>query len=249
MRRVITLLLTIAMALSLVVVANATSTVKQSVYLKTEEVENDDKTVTYTFTLDASKCDGVGALQFDVKPADGLQFKSKTYPEGKKLQDVFEVVDFEGMKGSAGFHEEENRFIAYGSNAKANPPRVLKGTVVLASVTYTITDSSNCHLTVEGFKACFSGEKAALADGTGKYDCVAEPIDGGGSKVMLGDVNGDGKITISDVNIAFAHACGKKIITDPAVLSAADVTKDGQVTISDVNRIFAHACGKKLLDS
>lgn len=166
------------MALSLVVVAGATETGNESVYLKTQKTVNGNE-VTYTFTLDTGKSDGVGALQFDVKPADGLKFKSKTYPEGKKLQDVFEVVDFDGMKGSAGFHEGENRFIAYGSNAKVNPPRVLKGTVVLVSVTYTITDSSNCDLTVEGFKACFSGEKAALADGTGKYDCVAEPIDGG----------------------------------------------------------------------
>ena len=237
MRRVITLLLTVAMALSLVVVANATSTEKQSVYLKTTKVESGD-TVTYTFTLDASKCKGVGALEFYVVPTN-LTFQSKSYPEATKLQNVFEVSDFSGGSGHVEFHENENYFIAYGGNTQSSPARVLTGSVILVSVTYKI-NASNYDLKVTGFKACYDGEQAKLT--TTRYNCVV----GNGLK---GDVNGDGKVTISDVNIAFAHACGKKIITDPAVLSAADVTKDGQVTISDVNRIFAHACGKKLLDS
>lgn len=237
MRRVITLLLTVAMALSLVVVANATSTEKQSVYLKTKKVESGD-TVTYTFTLDASKCKGVGALEFYVVPTN-LTFQSKSYPEATKLQNVFEVSDFSGGSGHVEFHENENYFIAYGGNTQSSPARVLTGSVILVSVTYKI-NASNYDLKVTGFKACYDGEQAKLT--TTRYNCVV----GNGLK---GDVNGDGKVTISDVNIAFAHACGKKIITDPAVLSAADVTKDGQVTISDVNRIFAHACGKKLLDS
>ena len=110
MRRVITLLLTVAMALSLVVVANATSTEKQSVYLKTKKVESGD-TVTYTFTLDASKCKGVGALEFYVVPTN-LTFQSKSYPEATKLQNVFEVSDFSGGSGHVEFHENENYFIA-----------------------------------------------------------------------------------------------------------------------------------------
>lgn len=238
MRRVITLLLTVAMALSLVVVANATSTEKQSVYLKTKKVESGD-TVTYTFTLDASKCDGVAAMEFIVETTGLTYDKEKEYyPEGAELKRVFQHENFNGGGNKPlGFYPDTNKFLAFGGSAAEG--RILKGEVKVVALTYNI-DASNYDLKVTSFKACYSGDQAALE--TTRYNCVI----GDGLK---GDVNGDGKITISDVNIAFAHACGKKIITDPAVLSAADVTKDGQVTISDVNRIFAHACGKKLLDS
>lgn len=238
MRRVITLLLTVAMALSLVVVANATSTEKQSVYLKTKKVESGD-TVTYTFTLDASKCDGVAAMEFIVETTGLTYDKEKEYyPEGAELKRVFQPENFNGGGNKPlGFYPDTNKFLAFGGSAAEG--RILKGEVKVVALTYNI-DASNYDLKVTSFKACYSGDQAALE--TTRYNCVI----GDGLK---GDVNGDGKITISDVNIAFAHACGKKIITDPAVLSAADVTKDGQVTISDVNRIFAHACGKKLLDS
>lgn len=226
------------MALSLVVVANATSTEKQSVYLKTKKVESGD-TVTYTFTLDASKCDGVAAMEFIVETTGLTYDKEKEYyPEGAELKRVFQPENFNGGGNKPlGFYPDTNKFLAFGGSAAAE--RILKGEVEVVALTYNI-DASNYDLKVTSFKACYSGDQAALE--TTRYNCVI----GDGLK---GDVNGDGKITISDVNIAFAHACGKKIITDPAVLSAADVTKDGQVTISDVNRIFAHACGKKLLDS
>lgn len=234
MRRVITLLLTVAMALSLVVVASAS----QTVYLRVDE-EQSGNTVTYTFTLDASKCDGVAAMEFIVETTGLTYDKEKEYyPEGAELKRVFQPENFNGGGNKPlGFYPDTNKFLAFGGSAAAE--RILKGEVEVVALTYNI-DASNYDLKVTSFKACYSGDQAALE--TTRYNCVI----GDGLK---GDVNGDGKITISDVNIAFAHACGKKIITDPAVLSAADVTKDGQVTISDVNRIFAHACGKKLLDS
>lgn len=222
------------MALSLVVVASAS----QTVYLRVDE-EQSGNTVTYTFTLDASKCDGVAAMEFIVETTGLTYDKEKEYyPEGAELKRVFQPENFNGGGNKPlGFYPDTNKFLAFGGSAAAE--RILKGEVEVVALTYNI-DASNYDLKVTSFKACYSGDQAALE--TTRYNCVI----GDGLK---GDVNGDGKITISDVNIAFAHACGKKIITDPAVLSAADVTKDGQVTISDVNRIFAHACGKKLLDS
>lgn len=231
MRRVITLLLTIAMALSLVVVANATSTVKQSVYLKTEEVENDDNTVTYTFTLDASKCDGVGALEFYVAPTN-LTFQSKVHPEAAKLKSVFEVTDFNGGSGHAEFIEDENYFIAYGGNTKVSPARVLTGSVALVSVTYKI-DASNYDLKVTSFKACYSGDQAALE--TTRYNCVI----GDGLK---GDVNGDGKVNTMDVSRLYAHVRGTNPLSDEQ-LANADVNGDGKINTMDVSRLYAHVRG------
>ena len=221
MRRVITLLLTVAMALSLVVVANATSTEKQSVYLKTKKVESGD-TVTYTFTLDASKCKGVGALEFYVVPTN-LTFQSKSYPEATKLQNVFEVSDFSGGSGHVEFHENENYFIAYGGNTQSSPARVLTGSVILVSVTYKI-NASNYDLKVTGFKACYDGEQAKLT--TTRYNCVI------GDGVLKGDVNGDGKINAIDALWVRQSSAGVRVLTEQQK-AAADVNGDGKINEID----------------
>lgn len=231
MRRVITLLLTVAMALSLVVVANATSTEKQSVYLKTKKVESGD-TVTYTFTLDASKCKGVGALEFYVVPTN-LTFQSKSYPEATKLQNVFEVSDFSGGSGHVEFHENENYFIAYGGNTQSSPARVLTGSVILVSVTYKI-NASNYDLKVTGFKACYDGEQAKLT--TTRYNCVI------GDGVLKGDVNGDGKIKMNDVMAIYNYLMGNVEFSNDQFM-AADVTNDGKIKMNDVMKVYNYVMG------
>ena len=231
MRRVITLLLTVAMALSLVVVANATSTEKQSVYLKTKTVESGD-TVTYTFTLDASKCKGVGALEFYVVPTN-LTFQSKSYPEATKLQNVFEVSDFSGGSGHVEFHENENYFIAYGGNTQSSPARVLTGSVILVSVTYKI-NASNYDLKVTGFKACYDGEQAKLT--TTRYNCVI------GDGVLKGDVNGDGKINAIDALWVRQSSAGVRVLTEQQK-AAADVNGDGKINAIDALWITQKSAG------
>lgn len=231
MRRVITLLLTVAMALSLVVVANATSTEKQSVYLKTKKVESGD-TVTYTFTLDASKCKGVGALEFYVVPTN-LTFQSKSYPEATKLQNVFEVSDFSGGSGHVEFHENENYFIAYGGNTQSSPARVLTGSVILVSVTYKI-NTSNYDLKVTGFKACYDGEQAKLT--TTRYNCVI------GDDVLWGDINGDKVVNFTDLQRLFQHLNGSAKLPD-SKLSIADTNGDNVVNFTDLQRLFQHLNG------
>ncbi len=230
MRRVITLLLTVAMALSLVVVANATSTEKQSVYLKTKKVESGD-TVTYTFTLDASKCKGVGALEFYVVPTN-LTFQSKSYPEATKLQNVFEVSDFSGGSGHVEFHENENYFIAYGGNTQSSPARVLTGSVILVSVTYKI-NASNYDLKVTGFKACYDGEQAKLT--TTRYNCVV-------GDVIKGDVNGDGKINAIDALWVRQSSAGVRVLTEQQK-AAADVNGDGKINAIDALWITQKSAG------
>lgn len=219
------------MALSLVVVANATSTEKQSVYLKTKKVESGD-TVTYTFTLDASKCKGVGALEFYVVPTN-LTFQSKSYPEATKLKSVFEVTDFNGGSGHAEFIEDENYFIAYGGNTKVSPARVLTGSVALVSVTYKI-DASNYDLKVTSFKACYSGDQAALE--TTRYNCVI------GDDVLWGDINGDKVVNFTDLQRLFQHLNGSAKLPD-SKLSIADTNGDNVVNFTDLQRLFQHLNG------
>lgn len=228
------------MMLSLIVVAGAD---QQTVTLKTAKSVNGNE-VTYTFTLDASKSDGVGALSFYVATT-GLTFKEKVYNNGgTELDKVFKpsTVGQDGQDGAYGFYENMGRFYAYGGDYEAN--RLLKGTVVLVAVTYTIEDVANYSLEVTEFKACYSGARAMTDD---RYNCVAAPITDSGSGGLLGDVNGDGVVSIMDHQRLFEHLQGIKDITDPVLLKMADVNKDGTVNIMDHQRLFEHLQGIKPL--
>ena len=229
MRRVITLLLTVAMALSLVVVASAS----QTVYLRVDE-EQSGNTVTYTFTLDASSSDGVGAMEFYVE-TKGLSLTGKPVynNRGTQLDAVFKVADGEAGTGDYRFYENQNYFIAWGGNSTLSTPRVLRGEVVLVALTYTITDSSNYGLTVKSgrFKACYSGDKAM----TDPYACKVRTGD-----VMKGDVNGDGNINIFDALMILQHIKGDIDLSD---VPAADVNGDGNINIFDALMILQHIKG------
>ena len=229
MRRVITLLLTVAMALSLVVVASAS----QTVYLRVDE-EQSGNTVTYTFTLDASKCNGVGAMEFFVE-TKGLSLTGKPVynNRGTQLDAVFKVADGEAGTGDYRFYENQNYFIAWGGNSTLSTPRVLRGEVVLVALTYTITDSANYGLTVKSgsFKACYSGDKAM----TDPYACKVRTGD-----VMKGDVNGDGNINIFDALMILQHIKGDIDLSD---VPAADVNGDGNINIFDALMILQHIKG------
>lgn len=211
------------MALSLVVVANATSTEKQSVYLKTEKVENGDNTVTYTFTLDASKCDGVAAMEFIVETTNLTYDKEKEYyPEGAKLKKVFQPENFNGGGNKPlGFYPDTNKFLAFGGSAAEG--RILKGEVKVVALTYNI-DARNYDLKVTSFKACYSGDKVM----TDPYACKVRTGD-----VMKGDVNGDGKVNATDVTMARQYYRGVLTLT-PEQIARIDVKPDGKINATDI---------------
>lgn len=169
MRRVLSLLLTAAMVLSLLVVAGAE---QQTVTLKTAKSVNGSE-VTYTFTLDATGTKGVGALSFDVETTN-LTFKAKSDVYNPVLDTTF-MPGVPGVQdGSYGFYTATNRFIAYGGDGAKEGTRLLKDSVQLVSLTYIIADTSaDYELKVTEFKACYSGAEAMT---TNKYNCEIAPI-------------------------------------------------------------------------
>ena len=57
---------------------------------------------------------------------------------------------------------------------------------------------------------------------------------------LIGDINGDGRVNISDVGLVNNHVKKTKFITTDYELLCADVTGDGRINISDVGKINNH---------
>ena len=61
---------------------------------------------------------------------------------------------------------------------------------------------------------------------------------------LLGDINNDGKVNVTDILQIAAHIKGKRILPDPKI---ADLNGDGKVNITDITKLAAHIKGKRLL--
>ena len=64
---------------------------------------------------------------------------------------------------------------------------------------------------------------------------------------LLGDINGDGKVTTIDFGRANSHAKGVATLTGYELLCVDTVKQDGLVTTADAGRVNAHARGTSLL--
>lgn len=80
-------------------------------------------------------------------------------------------------------------------------------------------------------------EDSAGADGY-RGDAIVKSVVIEKPAYVLGDVNEDGKVNMTDVNRLFRYTTRKEISLTEAQLAAADVTGDGKVNITDVNRLF-----------
>ena len=67
------------------------------------------------------------------------------------------------------------------------------------------------------------------------------------NQVLLGDVNGDDKVTLADYTLALSHIKKTKLLTGDS-LARADVNGDGRVTLADCTLILAHVKKTKLLE-
>ena len=57
---------------------------------------------------------------------------------------------------------------------------------------------------------------------------------------LKGDINGDGKVNVSDVGKANAHAKKTKLL-EGYEFACADINGDGRINVSDVGKMNAHA--------
>ncbi len=115
------------------------------------------------------------------------------------------------------------------------------GTLIYLKFRINRQSASNSRISRRGYSYIrFSN----LEDGVAE----ARPIPVRISLGMKGDVDGNGRITASDVQWAFQIALGRK---DPTEYQrwAAEVTGDDKITASDVQRIFQATLGRVILTS
>ena len=272
MRRVLSLLLTVAMMLSLVVVAGAADgKVDLVITPKATDTANvvqfDVKLVpqnvteigAFQFTLTAQNCtiDRVVYLNNgeDGTQSGGLQFyKEKVGAEG------FVNGYFEKFGGEITSNKTVYKFLAAGTakneytyGGKTYPAHIWTNPTETLILTLQVTmndGAKNCSLTVD--TAASSSGRFTVGQsvdvGNGKYE-VKDACTGaatsekfGEDDGLLGDVNGDGKINNRDAARVYSYYNGIVTLTDEQ-LKAADVNGDGKVNNRDAAMIYAYYNG------
>ena len=114
------------------------------------------------------------------------------------------------------------------------------------SVCYKDGDSETINITedmVSGFDNSLVGSQAIRVRYGGESDTYYIRVYEG----MRGDINGDEKITITDMLAVKAHILGKSTLTDINNATKADTNQDGKITITDFIQIKAHILGKSTI--
>jgi hypothetical protein len=121
----------------------------------------------------------------------------------------------------------------------------------VASVIWTVAGSQSAGTTIDqtGLLTISQNETAqilivtaVLNANNSKYASATANITAN-PELLLGDVNGDKKITIADVTMIYQHTRGKVALTGDALL-AANVNGDSKITIADVTLVYQYTRGK-----
>ena len=90
--------------------------------------------------------------------------------------------------------------------------------------------------------------KVSFTDGEAETTLtVKASVDTQDNTFLLGDVNFDGIVNVTDISLAAAHVKALKPLNSDA-LRAGDINGDGTVNVTDISRIAAHVKGVKVLE-
>ncbi|SFD32150.1 dockerin type I repeat-containing protein [Ruminococcus albus] len=146
-------------------------------------------------------------------------FGEKTYTDTKSVDDTYTVI----VKGGTVAEGEKDVYLY-------DDQIVLKAEDTPAFAGWYI--DSELVSTEQSYCLAVTGDTEIEA----KYD----------DNFILGDVNSDGKINITDLSKVAAHVKGKRMLTADQIRRA-DINRDGTVNVTDMTKIAAHIKGKKLI--
>ena len=140
---------------------------------------------------------------------------------------------------------------SYGSASEAVTVTLLQGTSVIGSPQVLTGASGSVPYSQNySFPAVPAGtytlkvEKKGHAPWTENITVGSADVTKDVTIYLIGDVNGDGAISVSDMQRLYAHLNGTKPLTDT---STADVNNDKVISVSDMQRLYAHISGKNPL--
>lgn len=274
MRRVLSLLLTVAMMLSLVVVAGAAESGKVDLVIEPQSEMQDGYVLFDIYLEPGAGVDKIGAFQFSVT-GKNCTIADVAYIDKTLKYDSENGTGYFQRYGGTPITSIRNNtytFLAAGTSEKAHSytdedgntiqmPKHIWDTNLVKTKIVTLKvlmndGAANCSLTVDtavGSSGRFTVGKSVQDPTTGKYSVqdaftgVATSDKYGEDDGLLGDVNGDGVVSIMDHQRLFEHLQGIKDITDPVLLKMADVNNDGAINIMDHQRLFEHLQGIKPL--
>ena len=109
----------------------------------------------------------------------------------------------------------------------------------------------NIDYDVEYVNNDIAGLATVIITGKGSYsgkEMISFEISSPAKQIILGDINNDGSINVSDISMIAAHIKGKKSLEGDA-LTAADVSQDTVINVKDLSLVAAHVKGIKMLIS
>ena len=255
MRRIIALLLTVVMALSLVVVAGAAETGK-TVNLRiepamTDEVANGKIELTYYVYLKPQGDAEVGAAQFTLTAPAGASFKDFVINDKYVYNNsgtgfgnengIFALgMMTDGASGEIGGYIEDSTFKAVLAGTVRGERMLTAGNSEkwLYEVTLTVPKfdgNTNYTIGVKDATAGYNGdnnETGSVNDLTMRHTVKVSSKGYGGIK---GDINGDNTINVKDVVLLRRYCANPvKYALNEAQLQAADIFKDDTVNVKDV---------------
>ena len=170
-------------------------------------------------------------------------YVSTDYPEDMDITDDYVVNDisFLGIIAPRYIPEIKGRFLGStdtnGISAPVKGDKVIKyETPSLADHYYTV-DGVDHSVTFDDITGFLLVARIKLTDAY-IQDPNAEP------EIVKGDVNGDGRLDVTDLSKVAAHVKGKKSLTDDQQ-KLADFSGDDKVNVADISLIAARIKGKK----
>ena len=243
MRKVLALILSVVMVMSLPVVAGAQTETDVTLSIEPQGVEQGATEVLFDVYLNPNGTKEIGAFQFSVSG------------RGCTITDVTYIND------SLAFNEGEGAFAYFGGNLNGGvytfvaagtakeaytvdgnnyPDHIWNAEEKTKIVTLkaTIDSSVSCQLIVDqsGDKQFSVGYDDGSGSGVQPYYVVAVDSQAVNlSGALLGDVNGDGKVNAKDVVLMRRYCANAiKYPLDAYQLQVADVFQDGKVNAKDV---------------
>ena len=269
MRRVLSLLLTVAMMLSLVVVAGAAESGKVDLVIEPQSEMQDGYVLFDIYLEPGAGVDKIGAFQFSVTGKNCTIADVAYIDKTLKYDSENETGYFQRYGGTpiasirnntytflaAGTSETPHSYTDEAGNTIQMPKHIWDTNLVktkIVTLKVQMNDgAANCSLTVDttaGSSGRFTVGKSVQDPTTGKYSVqdaftgVATSDKYGADDVLWGDVDGSGEVDNIDAAMIYSYFNGFIEFTDEQ-LRAADVDGSGEVDNIDAAMVYSYFNG------